>query len=332
MRQLLGVVPGQLLSEMIRAIHAGDARLVLERVDQLVTDGYELSHFCGQFTRYVRNLMIAKSCGSESPLAAGSERRARHARGTVAASRGRGPDPLLPDPAAHGRRNAVFVAAALSPGTGTRQTGARSQARTARKPAGRTARQRRRREARRRSQAFRRPPTSGEHAGSGSLLQSAGSYGPSAGGAPGLSAPASAPALAPTPPPGIVSQGEDTHLTAIKSLASNQTKFLGSLPGIDRRLALRERHRALSFPQEGCLGSRYLAEPGTAGDSALRLLPGAGRAREDSCYTGRARGTGCPGSSERSRPGGARCGCRGFPSEVRRYPGGREGHRRGVKP
>ena len=67
-RQILGVVPGQLLSEMIRAIHAGDARLVLERVDRLVTDGYELSHFCGQFTRYVRNLMIAKSCGSASPL------------------------------------------------------------------------------------------------------------------------------------------------------------------------------------------------------------------------------------------------------------------------
>jgi len=67
-RQLLGIVPGQLLSEMVRAIHAGDARLVLERVDRLVTDGYELSHFCSQFTRYVRNLMLAKNCGGDSPL------------------------------------------------------------------------------------------------------------------------------------------------------------------------------------------------------------------------------------------------------------------------
>ncbi|MFB3922105.1 MAG: DNA polymerase III subunit gamma/tau [Terriglobia bacterium] len=67
-RQLLGVVPLRLLREMIETIHASDARRVLELVSQLASEGYELTHFCGEFTRYVRNLMIAKSCGVESPL------------------------------------------------------------------------------------------------------------------------------------------------------------------------------------------------------------------------------------------------------------------------
>ncbi len=67
-RQLLGVVPVRFLREMVEAIHAGDAQLVLERVGELAKEGYELAHFAGEFTRYVRSLMIAKSCGAESPL------------------------------------------------------------------------------------------------------------------------------------------------------------------------------------------------------------------------------------------------------------------------
>lgn len=67
-RQLLGVVPAQFLSEMVEAINAGDSARVLEQVNRLAEEGYELSHFCGEFTRYVRNLMIARSCGAESRL------------------------------------------------------------------------------------------------------------------------------------------------------------------------------------------------------------------------------------------------------------------------
>jgi len=67
-RQLLGAVPAQFLSEMVEAIYAGDSRRVLEQVNQLATEGYELVHFCGEFTRYVRNLMVARSCGADSPL------------------------------------------------------------------------------------------------------------------------------------------------------------------------------------------------------------------------------------------------------------------------
>lgn len=67
-RQLLGVVPVRLLREMIETIHTADSRRVLELISQLASEGYELAHFCGEFTRYVRNLMIAKTCGVESPL------------------------------------------------------------------------------------------------------------------------------------------------------------------------------------------------------------------------------------------------------------------------
>jgi DNA polymerase-3 subunit gamma/tau len=67
-RQLLGVVPTEFLAELARTIHSGDARGVLERVAKLAAEGYELAHFVGEFTRYVRNLMIAKTCGAANPL------------------------------------------------------------------------------------------------------------------------------------------------------------------------------------------------------------------------------------------------------------------------
>jgi DNA polymerase-3 subunit gamma/tau len=67
-RQLLGVVPVQFLSEMVTAIHAADSRRVLEQVNRLAGEGYELVHFCGEFTRFIRNLMVARSCGADTPL------------------------------------------------------------------------------------------------------------------------------------------------------------------------------------------------------------------------------------------------------------------------
>jgi DNA polymerase-3 subunit gamma/tau len=77
-RQVLGVVPARLLNSVLEAIHAGDSRRVLELLGQLATEGYEPAHFCAELTRTVRNLMVAKSCGAESPLVqVASEERAR---------------------------------------------------------------------------------------------------------------------------------------------------------------------------------------------------------------------------------------------------------------
>ena len=77
-RQVLGVVPAQLLINVLEAVHAGDARRVLELLGQLAAEGYELAHFCAELTRTVRNLMVAKSCGAESSLVqVASEERSR---------------------------------------------------------------------------------------------------------------------------------------------------------------------------------------------------------------------------------------------------------------
>ena len=67
-RQLLGVVPTKFLRELVEAIHAADSARVLAQASQLAAQGYELGHFCGEFTRFVRNLMVARTCGAASPL------------------------------------------------------------------------------------------------------------------------------------------------------------------------------------------------------------------------------------------------------------------------
>lgn len=67
-RQLLGVVPSELLSGIVEAIQAGNSSAVLERISQLGAEGYDLNAFLNELTRYVRNLMVARSCGADSAL------------------------------------------------------------------------------------------------------------------------------------------------------------------------------------------------------------------------------------------------------------------------
>jgi DNA polymerase III subunit gamma/tau len=67
-RQLLGAVPAVMLAAMMEAVVAADAARVLELISKLAREGYELTHFIGEFTRFVRNLMVAKTAGAESPL------------------------------------------------------------------------------------------------------------------------------------------------------------------------------------------------------------------------------------------------------------------------
>ena len=60
-RQLMGVVPTKFLKELVEAVHAADSARVLDSVSQLTAEGYELGHFCGEFTRFVRNMIDRKS-------------------------------------------------------------------------------------------------------------------------------------------------------------------------------------------------------------------------------------------------------------------------------
>jgi len=67
-QRLLGVVPGRLLIDVVAAIVAADAERVLGQIQGLASEGYEPAAFLGELTRFIRNLMVARSVGSDSPL------------------------------------------------------------------------------------------------------------------------------------------------------------------------------------------------------------------------------------------------------------------------
>src|SRR5229473_1910498 len=69
-RDLLGVVPDDVLEELIRAIAEGSADRALGLVHTLQKEGRNLQHFCRETIRHMRNLLIARTCGAESDLIA----------------------------------------------------------------------------------------------------------------------------------------------------------------------------------------------------------------------------------------------------------------------
>ncbi len=68
LRQLLGAVPNQILEEIMHAVYAGDAARVLELVERLIQQGFEIQQLATELTRYIRNLMVARTCGADSKL------------------------------------------------------------------------------------------------------------------------------------------------------------------------------------------------------------------------------------------------------------------------
>jgi DNA polymerase-3 subunit gamma/tau len=80
-RELLGVVPDDALDELVGAIAAGSADRALGLVHTFQKDGRNLQHFCREAIRHMRNLLIARVCGADSPLiAATPDQRPRLAR------------------------------------------------------------------------------------------------------------------------------------------------------------------------------------------------------------------------------------------------------------
>jgi DNA polymerase-3 subunit gamma/tau len=67
-QRLLGIVPAKFLGEMVEAIVAADPERVLGQVQRLASEGQEPAAFLGELTRFIRNLMIARSAGAASPL------------------------------------------------------------------------------------------------------------------------------------------------------------------------------------------------------------------------------------------------------------------------
>jgi DNA polymerase-3 subunit gamma/tau len=80
-RQLLGVVPEEVLDELVAAVEARSAERALALVHELIAEGQNLEHFCREAIRHFRNLLVARVCGAESDLiAAPAEERPRLAR------------------------------------------------------------------------------------------------------------------------------------------------------------------------------------------------------------------------------------------------------------
>jgi DNA polymerase-3 subunit gamma/tau len=69
-RELLGVVPGDALEELVGAIASGSADRALGLVHAFQKEGRNLQHFCREAIRHMRNLLIARVCGADSDLIA----------------------------------------------------------------------------------------------------------------------------------------------------------------------------------------------------------------------------------------------------------------------
>jgi DNA polymerase-3 subunit gamma/tau len=67
-QRLLGIVPGKFLAEIVDAIVAADPERVLKDLHCLSSEGHEPAALVGELTRFIRNLMIARSAGIDSPL------------------------------------------------------------------------------------------------------------------------------------------------------------------------------------------------------------------------------------------------------------------------
>jgi DNA polymerase-3 subunit gamma/tau len=67
-RGLVGAVPSETLEEMMEAIERNSSEQVLRLVDRLLTQGQNPAYFARQMVRFLRNAVVAKVAGQESPL------------------------------------------------------------------------------------------------------------------------------------------------------------------------------------------------------------------------------------------------------------------------
>jgi DNA polymerase-3 subunit gamma/tau len=67
-RDLLGAIPSEIAENILEALRGQDANAMLGIVDRLAREGRHLQHFCGELTRYFRNLLVIKVSGGETRL------------------------------------------------------------------------------------------------------------------------------------------------------------------------------------------------------------------------------------------------------------------------
>ncbi len=67
-RGLLGVIPGEVTDSIVSALLGNDASALLATVDQVLSEGRNVQHFCGELVRYFRNLLVQKVAGADTRL------------------------------------------------------------------------------------------------------------------------------------------------------------------------------------------------------------------------------------------------------------------------
>ncbi|MBI2817954.1 MAG: DNA polymerase III subunit gamma/tau [Acidobacteria bacterium] len=67
-RRFLGEPPSVLIEEVFEAIKARQRERMLQVVERLVDEGYQLTHFCAQLVRTARNLLVIRVSGPEPHL------------------------------------------------------------------------------------------------------------------------------------------------------------------------------------------------------------------------------------------------------------------------
>jgi DNA polymerase III subunit gamma/tau len=67
-RQLVGAAPSGAMEEVMQAVAEESSDRVLRLVDKLIGEGQNPIHFARQLVRFIRNTIVAKVAGSDSPL------------------------------------------------------------------------------------------------------------------------------------------------------------------------------------------------------------------------------------------------------------------------
>ncbi len=71
-RALLGAFSLDTLGQVCEALAAGDAKRMLEIIQELERNGHSLQHFCRELARYFRNLLVVRVAGAGTRLVAAS--------------------------------------------------------------------------------------------------------------------------------------------------------------------------------------------------------------------------------------------------------------------
>ncbi len=80
-RGLVGTVSSDVLEDVMDAVARNSSADVLRAIDRLLVEGQSAQHFARQMLRFLRNVMVAKVAGSDSPvLQISTDERARVAR------------------------------------------------------------------------------------------------------------------------------------------------------------------------------------------------------------------------------------------------------------